>query len=77
MDEHLISPLEVLILGSALSLTSEHIILHAAGPGEEVNTQHTLSTEYAALLHHYKARWREGLERWLSGTSTYYTSMNT
>lgn len=64
MDEHLICLLEVLILGSALSLTSEHIILHAAGPGEKVDTQHTPSTEYgAALLHHYKVRWREGLER--------------
>lgn len=77
MDEHLICPLEVLNLCSALSVTLEHIILHAAGPGEKVNTRHTPSTEYAVLLHHYKVRWREELERWLSGTSTCYTSMNT
>lgn len=77
MDEHLICPLEVLILGSALSVTSEHITLHAAGPGGKVDTQHTPSTEYAPLLHHYKIRWREELERWLSGTITCYTSMNT
>lgn len=74
MNEPLRCPLEVLNLCSALSGTSKHSILHAAGPGEKANTQHTPSTEYAALLHHYKVRWREELERWLNGTSTCYTT---